>query len=119
MTKMTKNILMVGGVAIVGYLLYKKYGNKSTMPTTKASGTSSFDGGYNFMNASGTRRTRSGETIPDCPACSKDGRCMTTVPRTDGTIAAGIAGQRAETECVAPTTSSSRRRFLFLNFKKK
>jgi hypothetical protein len=81
------------------------------MPTSKGSGTSNFMGGNDFFNASGTSRTRSGETIPDCPACSKDGRCMTTVPRTDGTIAAGIAGQRAETSCNAPSTSSSRRRF--------
>jgi hypothetical protein len=39
MTKMTKNILMVGGVAIVGYLLYKKYGNKPTPTTSKGAGT--------------------------------------------------------------------------------
>ena len=46
---MTKNILMVGGVAIVGYLLYKKYGNKPS------SNTSSFSGGDdNFFNITAT-----------------------------------------------------------------
>lgn len=105
---MTKNILIVGGVAIVGYLLYKKYGNKSTMPTSKGSGTSSFVAGDEFFNASGTRRTRAGIT-PDCPTCSKDGKCLSIIPRTEATIAAGIAGQKAETECVAPTSASARR----------
>jgi len=98
MTKMTKNILMVGGVAIVGYLLYKKYGNKSTMPTMgKASGTSSFDGGYNFMNANGTRRTRmggvrscsAGSNEPACNLCGQsceNGKCYFAIYDKDGNI---------------------------------
>lgn len=108
MTKMTKNILIVGGVAIVGYLLYKKYGNKSTS-TSRGTGTSSFTADEDFFSVSGTRRTRAGITIPDCPNCSKDGKCLQIIPRTEATISAGIAGQKAETDCVAPTQASARR----------
>ena len=104
---------MVGGVAIVGYLLYKKYGNKGSMTTKKGSGTSSFDGGYNFMNASGVGRTRAGGT-PLCPECGKNGVCLEQIPRTEATIQAGIAGQMAEKQCgtssgTASTTLSRRR----------
>ena len=75
---------MVGGVAIVGYLLYKKYGNKSM--TSKGSGTSSFDGGYNFMNASGTRRTRMGGGSDMCGEGCIDGRCRIAVYDASGNI---------------------------------
>ena len=56
---MTKNILMVGGVAIVGYLLYKKYGNKPTS-TSRGTGTSSFTADGDFFSVSGTGRARMG-----------------------------------------------------------
>jgi hypothetical protein len=49
MTKNTKNILMVGGVAIVGYLLYKKYSKKSKSSTSSFSGDEGF---FNFTKSS-------------------------------------------------------------------
>jgi hypothetical protein len=70
MTKMTKNILMVGGVAIVGYLIYKKFGNKPT--PSRGTGTSSFTADEEFFSANGTRRTRSGSM---CSAGSDDPSC--------------------------------------------
>jgi len=89
---------MVGGVAIVGYLLYKKYGNKST--TSRGSGTSSFDGGYNFMNANGTRKARMssprggggcsmGNETPACNLCGQscmNGICYYAIYNSEGNI---------------------------------
>jgi hypothetical protein len=118
MTKNTKTLLMIGGVAVVGYLLWKKYGkgmmsSSSTTTTTKTGATSSFTGSDDFFNASGRlySRTRSGDETPNCPSCSKAGECWSTVPRTDTTIAAGIAGQRSLTTCTpsSSTTVASRR----------
>jgi len=98
---MTKNILIVGGVAIVGYLLYKKYGNKTTMPTSKGSGTSSFVASDEFFNASGTRKARmggspkgggscsSGDNSPACNLCGQsceNGICYYAIYDKDGNI---------------------------------
>ena len=108
MTKNVKTILMVGGVAIVGYWLWKKYGNKMAMPTSKGSGTSNFVASDSFMNASGlTGKRRSGDDTPNCPACSSKGECYTIVPRTEATINAGIAGQRAIQGCTPSGTTST------------
>tara|TARA_R110000868_G_scaffold101361_4_gene279098 strand:+ start:9221 stop:9547 length:327 start_codon:yes stop_codon:yes gene_type:complete len=89
---------MVGGVAIVGYLLYKKYGNKTT--TTKGSGTSSFDGGDDFFNASGTKRQRmssprgggscsAGSSDPACNLCGQsceNGICYYAIYNSEGNV---------------------------------
>jgi hypothetical protein len=76
MTKNTKTLLMVGGVAIVGYLLYKKYGkgmmssSSTTTTTTKSGATSSFSGDDRFFNANGRGRVYS-----RLSQCTGDG-CM-------------------------------------------
>ena len=68
---------MVGGVAIVGYLLYKKYGNKPTPTTSKGTGTSSFTADETFFSANGTRRARmsSPRGGGSCSAGSNDPAC--------------------------------------------
>lgn len=38
----TKKYLMIGGALVLAYLIYKKYGKKMGLPTSKGSGTSSF-----------------------------------------------------------------------------
>lgn len=93
MTQNTKNLLMIGGVAVVGYFLWKQFGAKK-----------------NFANASGrlTGRRRI-DALPDCPKCSKEGFCLgqQIVPRTEATIAQGIAGQRVMETCSGGTTTST------------
>ena len=109
MNKNVKNILIIGGVALVGYWLWKNYGKKTSMPTSKTSDNKE----SNFSYASGrlTSRVRSGgEDTPPCPSCSSMGECYTIVPRTDVTIASGIAGQRAIQSCTPTRTMVASRR---------
>jgi hypothetical protein len=105
MTKMTKNILMVGGVAIVGYLLYKKYGNQAPKPAPKGTGTSNFTADETFFSANGTRRTRmggvrscsAGSNDPACNLCGQsceNGKCYYAIYDKDGNI-----GSYRQTSC--------------------
>lgn len=116
MNSNVKKALMVGGVVIVGYFLWKKYGKKVGLPSlSKGSGTSNFvadedifhNTAFNDFSGRTGRRASSGDDIPNCPSCSSSGECYTIVPRTDATIQAGIAGQRAIQSCTPPTSSST------------
>jgi hypothetical protein len=91
MNKQTKTLLTIGGVAVLGYILYKQFGKKS------------------FANASGRySRTRLGtDEMYDCPKCNKQGKCWSIIPTTDATIASGIAGMKAITDCTPTETTTS------------
>ena len=91
MNKNVKNILMIGGVAIIGYVLYKKYGKKSSMPTFKPNDNKE----SNFSYASGTRKIRSGgggscsEGSPTCNLCGEsciNGQCYVSVYDENGNV---------------------------------
>jgi hypothetical protein len=111
MNKNVKNILMIGGVVVVGYLLYQKYGKNKMMPTSKPNDNNE----SNFSYASGRltgRKASSGDNVPACPSCSSNGECYTIVPSTSTTVASGIAGTKAINSCTpTSSTSASRRRY--------
>ena len=101
MTKNTKTLLTVAGVAVVGYLLYTQFRKKS--------GSKSFAGftaDDDFFNVVGRTRISGADDIFDCPKCNKQGKCYSIVPTTDATIAAGIAGQKAIADCTPLDTSA-------------
>jgi hypothetical protein len=67
MDKNTKTLLTIGGVAVLGYILYKQFGSKSF---ANAIGTARFSAGIYYCS-DGTRKelTRSSSTNP----CSNHG----------------------------------------------
>jgi hypothetical protein len=67
MTQNTKNLLMIGGVAVVGYLLYKNFGGKKS-----------------FANAEG-RGMRGGLGLPRRTRC-KDGLYATYNTNSEGRV---------------------------------
>jgi hypothetical protein len=95
MTKNTKTLLLVGGVAIVGYLLYKKYGKGMGMTTTtkstSTSSTSNFAGESEFFNASGKMYSRLSQCTGDgcmqmCSDGCEGGYCMVAQYDASGNI---------------------------------
>jgi hypothetical protein len=83
--KQTKMILGLAAVGVAGYFVFK-----SMKPKTQ-----------NFV-----RRNRFGnDIIPKCPNCP-NGQCTEIIPRTEATIAAGIAGQTAIKPCEPKTTQT-------------
>ena len=87
MTMNTKNLLMIGGVAVVGYLIYKQM----SKPKNFANYVDA-----DFFNASGTRRTRAGlggctkgDNSPACNLCGQsceNGICYYAIYDKDGNI---------------------------------
>jgi hypothetical protein len=84
----TKNLLMIGGVAVVGYLIYKQM----SKPKNFANYVDA-----DFFNASGTRRTRmggvkscsAGSSEPACNLCGQsceNGICYFAIYDKDGNI---------------------------------
>ena len=99
MTQNTKNLLMIGGVAVVGYLIYKQM----SKPKNFANYVDD-----DFFNVSGMGRTRV-DALPDCPKCSKQGTCksLTPLPNREPFTSLGIAGQRPEVACSETSTSGT------------
>jgi hypothetical protein len=111
MTKNTKTIIGVVAIGAVAYWVWKRNkAGKSLNPF------SNFSGDDNFFNASGrvSRFNTDDSTAPECPACSKGGRCWTRIPINSTTNAAGIAGMKSYKDCVpaadtTTTTATARR----------
>jgi hypothetical protein len=91
MTQNTKNLLMIGGVAVVGYLIYKQM----SKPKNFANYVDD-----DFFNVSGTRKARmssprgggscsSGDNTPSCNLCGQscmNGICYFAIYDKDGNI---------------------------------
>ena len=102
---------MVGGVAVVGYILWKRgvFGSKKS--DSKFSG---FTADNNFFNATGryAGRTRMGDddTCPACPTTGPNaGTCWngTFVPTNAVTLDAGIAGKKQYVSCSTGSSSGT------------
>jgi hypothetical protein len=106
MNKKTRNLLIIGGVAVVGYILWKRgvFGGKKS--DAKFSGFTADD---NFYNLAGRRAVGGGDDT--CPACPPSGQCWNGgyVPKNATTIEAGIAGQKTYVPCTPASSASARR----------